>query len=178
MSTPTSIASASAASSPSLLRALDLSLYRAARTLGHPAAIERAVRRFSLLGEHAAIWLALGTAGMVLDPGRRPQWRAGTRAVAGAYALNTALKLLVRRRRPHVPGLPPLVPTPTELSFPSAHATTSFTGARAFAPLCAPSALYALACGLALSRLYLGVHYPSDVLAGAVLGTVIGERAR
>lgn len=136
------------------------------------------VRRFSALGEHAAVWLALGGAGTVLDPGRRAQWRRGTYAVAGAYALNTALKLLVRRRRPHVAGLPALVSTPTGLSFPSAHATTSFTAARAFAPLLAPSALYAFAGGLALSRLYLGVHYPSDVLAGAALGTLIGGRAR
>ncbi len=136
------------------------------------------MRRFSLLGEHAGVWLALGAAGMALDPGRRAQWTRGTRAVAGAYALNTALKVLVRRRRPRVAGLPPLVPTPTELSFPSAHATTSFTAARTFAPLVAPSALYSLACGLALSRLYLGVHYPSDVLAGAVLGTLVGGRAR
>lgn len=136
------------------------------------------MRRFSRLGEHAAVWLALGGAGMALDPGRRPRWRRATRAVAGAYALNTALKLVVRRRRPRVRGLPPLVPTPTELSFPSAHATTGFAAARAFAPLVAPSALYALACGLAVSRVYLGVHYPSDVLAGAALGVLIGGRAR
>ncbi len=98
--------------------------------------------------------------------------------MAGAYALNTALKLVVRRRRPRVRGLPPLAGTPTALSFPSAHATTGFTAARAFAPLVAPPPLYALACALALSRLYLGVHYPSDVLAGAALGALIGARAR
>ncbi len=136
------------------------------------------MRGFSRLGEHAAVWLALGAAGMALDPGSRARWWRGTRAVAGAYALNTALKLVVRRRRPRVGGLPPLVATPTELSFPSAHATTGFTAARAFGPLLAPSALYALAGGLALSRLYLGVHYPSDLLAGAALGSVIGGRAR
>ncbi|MDQ6751587.1 MAG: phosphatase PAP2 family protein [Actinomycetota bacterium] len=136
------------------------------------------MRRFSCLGEHAAVWLALGAAGMALDPRGRARWWRGTRTVAGSYALNTALKLVVRRRRPRVPGLPPLVRTPTELSFPSAHATTGFTAARAFGPLLAPSALYALAGGLALSRLYLGVHYPSDLLAGAALGSVIGGRAR
>jgi membrane-associated phospholipid phosphatase len=132
------------------------------------------VRAFSALGTHAAVWLVLGAAGMAVDPARRERWRRGEMAVAGAYALNTALKLVVRRRRPRVRGLPPLTATPTGLSFPSAHATTGFTAARAFAPLTSASALYGLAWALALSRIYLGVHYPSDVLAGAALGALIG----
>ncbi|MFO1533965.1 MAG: phosphatase PAP2 family protein, partial [Thermoplasmatota archaeon] len=78
----------------------------------------------------------------------------------------------VRRPRPRVRGLPPLASTPTGLSFPSAHAATSLAGAQAFAPLAAPMGLHALAWGLALSRLYLGVHYPSDLLGGAALGVL------
>ncbi len=96
-------------------------------------------------------------------------------AVAATYALNTAVKLAVRRRRPELPGLPALTGTPTQLSFPSAHASTSFAAARLYARLGLPApVLYALAAKLSLSRLYLGVHYPSDVLAGAALGAVGG----
>jgi undecaprenyl-diphosphatase len=133
----------------------------------------RCVARFSRLGEHGAIWLALGAAASALDaPEQRPQWRRATAAVAGAYALNTALKLVVRRPRP----AGQLTSAPTQLSFPSAHAATSFAGARAFSRAGAPAApLYALAGALALSRLYLGMHHPSDVLAGALLGTAVGE---
>jgi membrane-associated phospholipid phosphatase len=105
---------------------------------------------------------------------RRPAWRAATGRVAAAYALNAALKLVVGRRRP-AGGL---VPTPTQLSFPSAHAATSFAGARAYARAGGPAgALYALALGLALSRLRLGVHHPSDVVAGALLGLIVGGTA-
>jgi membrane-associated phospholipid phosphatase len=94
-----------------------------------------------------------------------------------AYALNSAIKPLVGRRRPEPPGLPPLSATPTKLSFPSAHASTSFAGALAYTRAGLPAApLYALAAGLSLSRVYLGVHYPSDVLAGALLGSTLAAR--
>jgi membrane-associated phospholipid phosphatase len=132
------------------------------------------VAAFSDLGEHAAVWLAVGAVGAAVDGARRESWRRATATVIGAYAANTALKLVVRRPRPRLRGLPPLVGTPTQLSFPSAHATSSFAGAYAYRRLGLPAApLYGLAAALAWSRVYLGVHYPSDVLAGAGLGTSI-----
>jgi len=156
---------------------LDERLLRVARTWGHGPRAERVVAGFSRLGEHAGVWLAIGAAGYALDGAKRPQWRRATGTVAGVYALNTLVKLAVRRRRPELPGLPPLTSTPTRLSFPSAHATTSFAGALCYTRLGLPVApLYMLAAGLAGSRLYLGVHYPSDVLAGALLGTAVAAR--
>jgi undecaprenyl-diphosphatase len=77
----------------------------------------------------------------------------------------------VRRRRPDLDGLPPLTPVVTRLSFPSAHATTSYAAARAYRRLAPAWVLYLAAGAFAVSRPYLGVHYPSDVLAGAALGT-------
>lgn len=157
---------------------LDERLLRAARTRWHTPARERAVARFSRLGEHAGVWLAIGVTGSLAgaDPARRERWRRATATVAGTYVLNTAIKLLVHRRRPELPGLPPLAHTMTRLSLPSAHASTSFAGALAYSRLGAPRLpLYALAVKLSLSRLYLGVHYPSDVLAGALLGTAVAR---
>lgn len=93
----------------------------------------------------------------------------------GAYGANQALKFAVRRPRPTLPDLPPLSPALTRLSFPSAHATTSFAGARMYAALAPSGPLYGAAMLIALTRPYLGVHYPSDVLFGALLGTVIAQ---
>jgi undecaprenyl-diphosphatase len=158
---------------------LDERVLRLARTRGHAPSAERAVAGFSRVGEHAGVWLAVGVAGWALDRPRAAGWRRALGTVAGTYALNTALKLAVGRRRPELPGLPALAGTPTGLSFPSAHASTSFAGALSYSRLGLPAVpLYALATGLSLSRLYLGVHYPSDVLAGALLGTLAGARKR
>jgi decaprenylphosphoryl-5-phosphoribose phosphatase len=83
----------------------------------------------------------------------------------------------VGRRRPQLEGLPPLVGTVSSRSYPSAHATTSFAAAGALAHGLPAAPLYALACAVAFTRPYLGVHYPSDVVAGAMLGSALEKLA-
>jgi membrane-associated phospholipid phosphatase len=159
---------------------LDTRLLTLARTRGHTPARERAVAAFSRTGEHAGCWLALGLAGAAANgtrPPRRSAWLRGTGVVASSYALNTGIKLVVRRPRPELPGLKPLTSVVTGLSFPSAHATTSFAAARTYGSLAPAAPLYAVAVLIALSRIYLGVHYPSDIVAGAVLGTALAAAA-
>jgi membrane-associated phospholipid phosphatase len=147
------------------------------RTHGHSRPVEHAVAAYSRLGEHGACWiaLALGGAALTSDTGRRRVWLHGAQTVVASYFLNQAVKFVIRRRRPELPGLPPLTPTVTRLSFPSAHATTSFAAAGALHGLLPVPALYIPALLFALSRPYLGVHYPSDVVAGAALGTAVAK---
>ena len=155
----------------------ELDLFRALRVA--PSA-EEPLKAFSKTGEHAAVWLALGLAGAALDEDRRDQWLRATSVVGFSYAANIALKYVVRRKRPHVEGFPALTKTVTTLSFPSAHSTTAFAAARVFSSLLPPWAtgpLYTVATAMAVSRVALGVHYPTDVIAGAALGSAIGEVA-
>jgi membrane-associated phospholipid phosphatase len=160
------------------LTELDRKLLLLARTRAHSPSAERLARAYSRLGEHAGCWLAIGAAGAALDRDRRGRWLRGAAIVGASYGINYAIKLAIRRPRPELDGLPPLTPVVSGLTFPSAHATTSFAAVRAYGELLPVAVLYAAAGAFAVSRPYLGVHYPSDVLAGALLGTLIAEAWR
>jgi undecaprenyl-diphosphatase len=160
------------------LNAVDLSVYRAFRSLARDEGQVALVRRFSGLGEHGRVWLALGAGGALLDRRRRDRWRYATVTVGLTYLASTSIKVAIGRQRPVVEDLPQLMATPTGLSFPSSHSSSSFAAAQAYSRLVPTQLLYAIAVPMALSRLYLGVHYPSDILAGAALGTVLGRIGR
>src|SRR5262249_20457415 len=113
-----------------MLGTLDLTLLRAFRTRGHTPARERAAAALSKLGEQGVVWFALCGAGALADAENRPVYSKAAGTVLGTYALNQLIKVCVRRPRPRLDDLPPLTGTLTQLSYPSAHAATSFAGAR------------------------------------------------
>jgi membrane-associated phospholipid phosphatase len=153
----------------------DLRLLRAMRTRWHAPAVERAARALGKAGNHGAVWLSLGVLLALVDGGNRESWLICAALGPIAIGLNYVVKLLVKRPRPVLEGLPPLGGAPSSLSFPSAHATSSFAVAAAMTRVDPLGGLaFILAFALALGRPYLGMHYPSDVLAGALLGVVLG----
>ena len=130
----------------------------------------------SFLGNSGLIWVVLGAALLIF---RKTRW-AGLcvllSLLLGFLVNNLLLKNLVREVRPFhaVPGLIPLGTLPTDWSFPSGHACASFAAAAAMALTFGKKGAwcFVLAALIALSRVYVGVHYPSDVLAGALVGTL------
>jgi undecaprenyl-diphosphatase len=107
---------------------------------------------------------------------RRPQvFLLTLAALAAGELLQKGLKEAVGRERPHLPpGEPqPLIAMPSDPSFPSGHATVAFACAVMIAMLVPRLAVpvLVLATAIAFSRVYVGVHFPLDVIAGAALGT-------
>ncbi len=153
----------------------DLRLLHTMRTRGHTPALETAAKALGKTGNNGAVWLALGVVLAIVDSSNREAWLICAALGPIAIGLNYAVKLVVRRPRPVLEGLPPLGGAPSSLSFPSAHATSSFAVATAMVRVEPLGALaFILAIALALGRPYLGMHYPSDVLAGAILGIALG----
>lgn len=148
---------------------IDHRILTAVHARGADPRLAAAARTLSRAGEHGALWLAAGLAGAALDGARRGAWLRATALTAGAHLAGMGVKRIVRRPRPtHVEHL---VHTAGRHSFPSVHATSAAAAAVAYGALGA-YAVPPLAAAMCLSRLVVGVHYPSDVAAGAALGVL------
>lgn len=147
------------------------------RRIAVPPAVSVA-RGMSHFGEHALGWLALGALGALVDRRRRREWLLSAAAVAGAHGASIAVKRTVRRHRPTDPSVRVLVGTPSRLSFPSSHAASTTAAAVLYGSLLRRPLTPLLVPPMLLSRLVLGVHYPTDVVLGAALGGAIGAGAR
>ncbi|MDD3394122.1 MAG: phosphatase PAP2 family protein [Anaerotignum sp.] len=134
----------------------------------------------SVLGNNGLVWITLAIL-FLLAGNRKNQWRTGGLLLllclgANALVCNAVLKPLVARMRPYdLLGYEVLVPHLSDFSFPSGHTAASFAAATAIYAMnkkCGIAA-YIFAAVMGFSRLYLGVHFPTDVLAGALLGWLV-----
>jgi membrane-associated phospholipid phosphatase len=161
---------------------IDVALYAAVAQTATPA-LDAAMARLSRLADHSR--LSLAAAAVLAAAGGRTGRRAalhGIASVAVTSALvNLGAKPLLRRRRPdRAAGEVPVarhVSMPSSTSFPSGHAASAFafaTGVGHVSPAAAIP-LRALAATVAYSRVHTGVHYPGDVVAGALVGSGLAQ---
>jgi membrane-associated phospholipid phosphatase len=167
---------------PRTLAQLDAGAFAAVAGGGSPW-LDRLLPRLSRSANHGMLWI--GTAGALAAWGGRGG-RAAAAGGLGATALtsllvNQGIKRVVRRPRPPLAAVPLArrMPMPATTSFPSGHAASAGAFATAAAAeltvLRVPLAVLAAAVGV--SRVYVGVHYPVDVLAGAAVGAAVARVA-
>ncbi|MBI5869792.1 MAG: phosphatase PAP2 family protein [Actinobacteria bacterium] len=158
---------------------LDRRLFVAIRTRWHSQPLQTFLTALSISGNYGLLWLGLaftlwiggitnGRGMIVMIP----------LVVYSTLAFNFVIKSILRIERPALdePGLEPLVGVPSSKSFPSSHAAMSFAAATIFVyfrPSLWPF-FYSLAFLVSWSRVYVGVHFPSDVLAGMFVGLASG----
>lgn len=155
----------------------EVALVMCVQALADAPAARRAAVLLSRAGEHGLGPIALGLVGAALDPGQRRSWLRAVVAVAAAHALASALKRLVRRPRPSDPRVDVRLAAPSPWSFPSSHAASTTAAALAYSRLLGRRLPLAAVPAMLASRVVVGLHYPSDVLAGAALGGVVARAA-
>ena len=132
-------------------------------------------RGLSHWGEHALGWMGSAAVGAGIDKRRREGWvRVGAAAFL-AHAASVVLKRIVRRKRPDYPYVRVGVKTPSKLSFPSSHATSTTAFLVAVARLTGRKAPLLGVPVMMASRMVLGVHYPTDTAVGAAIGAATAE---
>lgn len=132
-------------------------------------------RAITFLGDGGWFWIFLAVVLLIMKKTRKAGAAAGIALVIGALITNVCLKNMVARVRPYdtYSALIPIVTKPIDWSFPSGHTCASFASAFVYFRLLPKKygiPALVLACMIAFSRLYLGVHYPTDVLAGFLIG--------
>jgi membrane-associated phospholipid phosphatase len=161
---------------------LDLAVYSAIADTPTPK-LDRGLARLSRAADHSK--LSLAGAGALAIAGGADGRRAALRGLASlavtSVIVNAGLKLAARRRRPDpdahaVPG-ERRVRMPATRSFPSGHSAAAFAFATGVGDMMPAAAipLRALAVAVAYSRVHTGVHYPGDVIVGALSGVTVAE---
>jgi undecaprenyl-diphosphatase len=158
------------------LNSMDYNLLMQIHNLTQNSFLDSVMPYISAVGDLGAIWIVFS---LILLANKKYR-TVGIMCLAALLLTTTigegVLKNLLQRPRPFVqyPSIQILIPKPPSFSFPSGHTASSFAAAWILSRNLKKAALpaYILAVAIAFSRLYLMVHYPSDILGGVLLGTV------
>ena len=135
------------------------------------------LRFFTHLGDSGAVWIALCAVLLILRPTRRGAVELALSLAVTAILCNLILKPIIARPRPFltIEELELIVPALTSYSFPSGHASSSLAAAMSLTLAYGRRGAWAFvpAVLIAFSRMYVGIHYPSDVIVGALLGCAV-----
>jgi membrane-associated phospholipid phosphatase len=157
------------------LRGEEAALVAVQHALADRPGVLAGARGLSQFGEHSIGWVAVAALGALLRPRRRRAWLAAGVGAFLAHATAVVIKRVVKRERPRHPAIAVYVGTPSRLSFPSAHATSTTAASMLLARTTGLPLPVILVPLMAASRLVLGVHYPSDVLTGVAVGAVVAK---
>ena len=159
------------------LQSIDLALLRWL-TPWHTPTLDSVMSWISSAGGAGTVWLLLGMVAFISPRHRAAAWRVFL-TIALAYAVvDAVIKPLAARERPSIRAYAPprdLPPLPRSFSFPSGHAASTFGAAVAVSRMWPQTRLvwWSLAIVIGYSRMYLGHHYPLDVLGGALFGIAL-----
>ena len=157
-----------------LIQNLDASAMYEVQNLHNPL-LNTIMIFFTKIGDLGAVWLLIGLVFFFFKKTRKVGAVIYLSQILNIIVV-TILKDTIQRPRPFLTltDLHPLISLPTSYSFPSGHASSAFAGALVIAYLLRKWTIpaYAVAITIAFSRVYLGVHYPSDIIVGALIGTI------
>lgn len=163
----------------SLLQNIDNSILLFIKNNMHSYVMDKVMVTITSLGNGDAIWIVIAVLLMINKKYRKISFILLGSLLLSAILGEGLIKHLVQRARPSadIPAIDLLIAKPLSYSFPSGHSASSFAGAavlsnyfKKYAPF-----FFCLAFLIAFSRLYLYVHYPTDVLAGITLGLLCGK---
>ena len=142
--------------------------------------VNEIMKFFSAIGDTGLVWFVIIAALLVFKKTRRIGFDILLSLAVCWCVSNLVIKPIISRVRPYVqiPELTVLIKYPPDTSFPSGHACSSFTcaivGDRSFRDKRIRAGFWLLASLITISRIYVGVHYPTDLLAGALIGVLGG----
>jgi len=145
--------------------------------VSHPL-LDTVMPWISKLGNSGMIWIIIAVALLLFKAHRKTALTLGAALITDLLVVNVVLKPLINRIRPFIlnPDYLLVATPPADGSFPSGHTAASFAAAYVLYRFNRTwgTVAYVLATAIAFSRMYLYFHYPTDILAGGIIGTLIG----